>query len=51
MVATTEEETAGVSNEDGDNDKDGHNDTDDEADDAPVAAEEEDNECRCHQSI
>ncbi len=50
MVATTEEETAGVSN-DYDNDEDGHDDADDKADNAAIAAEGEDNERRCHQSI
>ena len=49
VVATTEEETAGVSN-DYDNDEDGHDDADDKADNAAIAAEGEDNERRCHQS-
>jgi hypothetical protein len=51
VVAMTEEETAGVSNNDGDNDEDGHADTDDEADYATVAAEGEDGEHCRHQSI
>ena len=51
VVATTEEETAGLSNNDGDNDEDGHADTDDKADYATVAAEGEDDERCRHQSI
>ena len=51
VVAMTEEEMAGVSKDDNANNKDGHDDANDEADDAAVAAEGEDDERRCHQSI
>ena len=51
VVATTEEETAGVSNDDDNNDEDGHDDADDEADDATVTAKGEDDKCLLHQSI
>jgi len=37
-----EEETAGVSNDDDNNDEDGHDNVNDEANDAAVAAERED---------
>ena len=52
-MATTEEETVGVSNDDNDNDndKDGHDNANDKADNAAIAAEGEDDEHRCHQSI
>jgi len=51
VVATTEKEMAGVSNDDNANDEDGHDDANDEADDTAITAEGEDNERRCHQSI
>jgi hypothetical protein len=51
MVATTEEETVGVSNDDDNNDKDRHDDANDKANDAAIAAEGEDNERCHHQSI
>ena len=38
VVAMTEEELAGVSNDDGDNDEDGHDDAGDKADNAAIAA-------------
>jgi hypothetical protein len=51
VMATTEEETVGVSNDVNDNDKDRHDNANDKADNAAIAAEGEDNEHRCHQSI
>jgi len=51
VVATTEEETVGVSNDKDDKDKDGHDNADDKANEAAVAVEWGDNECRRHQSI
>jgi len=44
MVATMEEEAAGVSDDDIDNNKEGHDGQDDENDNAAVAADVEDNE-------
>jgi len=51
VVATMEEETAGVSNDNDDNNEDGHDDANDEAKNAAVTAEGEDDEHRHHQSI
>ena len=51
MVVTTEKETGGVSDNENDNNKDGHDHANDKADNAAVAAEGEDDERRCHQSI
>jgi hypothetical protein len=51
VVATTEEETGGVSKDNDDNNKDGHDNANDEADNAAIAAEGEDDERRSHQSI
>jgi hypothetical protein len=50
-VATTEEETAGVSNIDDDNNEDGHDNAIFEANNAAIAAEGEDDERHRHQSI
>jgi len=51
VVATTEKETGGVSDNENDNNEDGHDHANDKADNAAVAAEGEDDERRCHQSI